>query len=60
MPSFGSLFRHAGLIAYGAAVASVATPAYAYVDPAAGSMILQLLLGGSAGVWLLFKRLFRK
>ena len=26
------------------------TPAYAYIDPGAGSLILQLLLGGVAGL----------
>jgi len=30
-------------------------PAWAYLDPQVGSMILQLLLGGAAGVWVLFK-----
>jgi len=33
--------------------------AYAYLDPGAGSMILQMLLGGLAGVALFF-RLFWK
>lgn len=33
--------------------------AYAYVDPGAGSMILQLLLGGLAGL-LVVGRLFRQ
>jgi hypothetical protein len=33
--------------------------AYAYLDPGAGSMILQMLLGGLAGV-ALFGRLFWK
>jgi predicted lipid-binding transport protein (Tim44 family) len=42
-------------------------PAYAYLDPGTGSMILQLLLGGVAGVliigklyWQLFTDLFAK
>ena len=26
-----------------------------YIDPGTGSMILQLLLGGIAGVWIAFK-----
>lgn len=34
---------------------SVSTPAYAYLDPGTGSMILQLLLGGAAGVAMVFK-----
>ncbi|MGH9778516.1 MAG: hypothetical protein ACRD5I_08895 [Candidatus Acidiferrales bacterium] len=32
--------------------------AHAYVDPGAGSMFLQLLLGGSAGLLVVF-RIFR-
>ncbi len=32
--------------------------AHAYVDPGAGSMLLQLLLGGAAGLFVLF-RLFK-
>ena len=31
---------------------AVAAPAYAYLDPGTGSMILQVLLGGVAGVAL--------
>ena len=30
-------------------------PAYAYLDPGSGSYILQLLLGGVAGIAVLFK-----
>lgn len=33
----------------------MATPAFAYIDPASGSMLLQLVLGGIAGLLLLFK-----
>ena len=29
---------------------SLSTPAYAYLDPGTGSIVLQLLLGGTAGV----------
>jgi hypothetical protein len=36
------------LLVYGVS----ATPAYAYLDPGTGSMILQVLLGGAAGVAL--------
>ncbi len=35
-------------------------PAHAYLDPAAGSMILQVLLGGIAGLALFFKLFWRK
>lgn len=31
-------------------VGATTTPAYAYLDPGTGSMILQVLLGGLAGV----------
>lgn len=42
-------------------VAVLACPslAYAYVDPGAGSMLLQLLLGGVAGLFVFF-RLFKQ
>lgn len=33
----------------------VPPPAHAYLDPAAGSMLLQLILGGLAGVALAIK-----
>jgi hypothetical protein len=33
--------------------------AYAYVDPGAGSMLLQLVLGGVAGLFVFF-RLFKQ
>lgn len=44
-----------------ALVAVLACPslAYAYVDPGAGSMLLQLLLGGVAGLFVFF-RLFKQ
>ncbi len=37
-----------------------AQPAHAYLDPASGSMLLQVLLGGIAGVALFFKLFWRK
>jgi len=42
-------------------VAALGAPlaAHAYVDPGAGSMLLQLLLGGVAGLFVFF-RLFRE
>ncbi len=36
-------------------LALFARPAHAYLDPASGSMFLQMLLGGVAGVALLLK-----
>ena len=34
---------------------AVSTPAYAYLDPGTGSMLLQLLLGGVAGALVIGK-----
>ena len=39
---------------------SLATPAHAYLDPGTGSIILQLLLGGSAGVLMVGKLYWAK
>ncbi len=36
-------------------VLSIDTPAHAYLDPGTGSMLLQLLLGGVAGVLVVGK-----
>lgn len=41
-------------------LALVALPAHAYLDPGSGSMFLQLLLGGVAGVALAVKLYWRK
>lgn len=35
-------------------------PAYAYIDPGAGSLFLQLALGGIAGVWVLVRMYGRR
>jgi hypothetical protein len=35
------------------------TPAHAYIDPGSGSMLLQLLLGGVAGLLLALKIFWR-
>lgn len=43
-----------------AIVAGTATPAYAYLDPGTGSMILQALLGGAAGVAIAGKFYWRR
>jgi hypothetical protein len=48
----------AGLIA--AVLAGTAAPAHAYLDPGTGSMILQVLLGGFAGVALAGKLYWRR
>jgi len=40
-----------------ASIVLVAPAAYAYVDPGAGSMLLQLLLGGVAGLLVLLRLL---
>ena len=41
-----------------ATVTDFSRPVFAYIDPGSGSMLLQLLLGGTAGVFMLLK-LFR-
>ncbi len=38
----------------------LATPAHAYLDPASGSMILQVLLGGIAGAAVLIRLYWHK
>lgn len=38
----------------------LASPAYAYLDPAAGSLILQVVLGGIAGFLVMAKLLWRR
>jgi hypothetical protein len=40
--------------------AATAAPAYAYLDPASGSMILQLVLGGAAGLAVAIRLLWRR
>jgi hypothetical protein len=40
--------------------ALVADPAYAYLDPGAGSMLAQLIMGGVAGVLVIFKLYWNK
>ncbi len=49
-------------VAFGAIflTASAATPAYAYLDPGTGSMLLQLMLGGVAGVLVVGKLYLRR
>jgi hypothetical protein len=43
------------LTVFGLVLLVVAPSAHAYVDPGSGSMLLQLLLGGVAGVTILLK-----
>ena len=43
-----------------AGVVVAASPAQAYLDPGTGSMILQILLGGIAGVAVIAKLYWRK
>lgn len=42
-----------GLVFFGAV--SISSPAYAYLDPGTGSMLLQMLLGGVAGALVVGK-----
>lgn len=47
--------RAAVAVATLAGVLTSATPAYAYLDPGTGSMLLQLVLGGVAGALIVGK-----
>ena len=34
---------------------NLTNPLFAYLDPGTGSLILQILLGGLAGIWVILK-----
>jgi hypothetical protein len=53
---------HGRGLATALAVAFLALPAdaFAYIDPAAGSIILQVLIGGVTGILVITKLYFRK
>ena len=56
-----SISAHAFRLFFAALLLGVATSnAYAYLDPGTGSMILQVLLGGVAGVMLAGKLYWQK
>jgi len=59
-----SVFRKSGLLRLLllGAVAFAAWPgaAWAYLDPASGSMLLQLVLGGAAGIAVAVKLFWRR
>jgi len=38
----------------------LATPVHAYLDPGAGSMLLQVILGGSAAVFVMVRLFWRR
>ena len=44
----------------GMAVGASTSPAYAYLDPGTGSILLQVLLGGAAGVAIVGKLYWHK
>ena len=48
------------VLIFGAWLVAAALPAYGYLDPASGSMFLQLLLGGLAGAALFFKLVWHR
>jgi hypothetical protein len=47
------------LLLVGVLVAAFERPAHAYLDPGSGSMLMQLLLGGVAGVAVIVKLYWR-
>jgi len=49
-----------GVLAAMAVVLLVVEPAYAYIDPGSGSMMLQLLLGGLAGLGVAIRLYWRR
>ena len=60
-----SILRLAGLkqrLAFGTIflAASAAAPAHAYLDPGTGSMMLQLMLGGVAGLMVVGKLYYQR
>jgi Na+/proline symporter len=52
--------RRIELIVLVAVLLIVAAPAYAYIDPGAGSVMLQIVLGGLAGVAVTLRLLWRR
>lgn len=49
-----------GVVFAAVALLLLARPAHAYLDPASGSMLLQVVLGGAAGAALAVKMLWRR
>ena len=43
-----------------ATLALSSTPAYAYLDPGTGGMILQMIIGAIAGIWVALKLYWHK
>lgn len=56
----GPALRSTALFLFVLALLAGAAPAMAYLDPAAGSLILQVLLGGIAGLALVIKLFWRR
>lgn len=54
------LQRRSGFLSVLVLLLCLATPAHAYLDPASGSMILQVLLGGIAGAAVLIRLYWHK
>lgn len=50
----------AGSLGAALALLAIPTPAWAYLDPASGSMFLQLLLGGIAGAAVALRLFWRR
>ena len=54
------MYRWSLLVIVASGLALVALPAHAYLDPASGSMILQLIIGGLAGLAVTIKLYWHK
>ncbi|MGE5236169.1 MAG: hypothetical protein ACM3O7_07465 [Acidobacteriota bacterium] len=52
--------RRAHVVVLAAVLLAMATPAYAYLDPGAGSVMLQLILGGLAGLAVTVRLFWRR
>lgn len=50
-----SQYKKVVLVVYFLVLFCQLSPAYAYIDPGSGSLFLQLLIGGLAGVGVLLK-----
>ena len=60
MIDYHPMNRYVPCLVIVAVLAAVAAPAHAYLDPASGSMLLQMIVGGIAGVALAIKMFWHR